>query len=370
MYEPDEINELRRLHQLGQISTAELEHARNALRDLVMPQPRYDMEPMQENTMRIENGPEAGKVIPMNFPTSTAPQEKLGDAIEYMGKRGRYSEDGRNIVFADGTRQDLFPERTKKLEAEKYTRDKRAADLKIADITARRGEMDLEQDKAKLAALQNAPKIQPDDPTVLNKRFGAPEKGKRWVVENGQPKLVPIAGSEIEDQTQEFVTGASETVRKIDEMIGQRDEQGRLVQGAKPHAGFEDYVGATYKPFARLFDGTDAADFERRLDEVKGGAFLKAFESLKGGGQITEVEGKKATDAITRMAKSQSEDEFVKAATEFRNVVALGLQRAQGKIGQAPQSGGVKKITSEAEWAALAPGTQYIGPDGKTRTKK
>lgn len=32
-----------------------------------MPQPRYDIAPMQQNTMRVENGPDAGSVTPLNF---------------------------------------------------------------------------------------------------------------------------------------------------------------------------------------------------------------------------------------------------------------------------------------------------------------
>ena len=32
--------------------------------------------------------------------------------------------------------------------------------------------------------------------------------------------------------------------------------------------------------------------------------------------------------------------------------------------------GGAKRISSEDEWAALPAGTQYVGPDGKTRIKR
>jgi hypothetical protein len=157
-----DINELRRLWEMGQISTAELEQAQsqNALRDAVMPQPRYDLAPMEQNTMRIENGPEAGKVIPMNFAQAGPPAPKLGEAIEYMGRKGRYSADGRNIVFGDGSTHDLFPERTKRLEEEKYVREKRAADLKQAGIQAQRGEAEIEQTRLQTEAMK-APKQAP-----------------------------------------------------------------------------------------------------------------------------------------------------------------------------------------------------------------
>jgi hypothetical protein len=365
-----DINELRRLWEMGQISTAELERAQsqNALRDAVMPQPRYDLAPMEQNTMRIENGPEAGKVIPMNFAQASPPTPKLGEAIEYMGRKGRYSADGRNIVFGDGSTHDLFPERTKRLEEEKYVREKRAADLKASDINARRGEADLAHQTAQTAILTAKPAIDPNSQPELEKRYGKAEKGKRWT-RDGRLEVIP--GGEEEEGANNALEQAAETKRKIDEMIGQRNPDGSLVPGSAPHKGFESAVGLSIPKIlgAGYIPGTDTSDFNRRLDEIKGGAFLKAFESLKGGGQITEVEGKKATDAITRMSTAQSEAEFVKAALEFRNVVDLGLQRAAAKTGHRQQAGGVVRVMNDAEYAALPSGSMFIGPDGKTRRK-
>lgn len=365
-----EINELRRLYQLGQISGAELEQAesQNVLRDMLMPQPRYDVAPMQNNTMRTESGPMAGNVVNMDFAKPGPAAPKLGAEVEVAGLgRGRYSADGRSVVLPDGRVHDMFPERTKRMEEEKFVRADRANKLSMADILKRKGEADLEQTKAQTAALTAKPVIEPGSQPALEKKYGKAEKGKRWTLDG---RLEQIPGSEGAGQNDEALTGAAETIRKIDAMIGRRNPDGSLAEGSKPHAGFEDLIGATYKPFARLLDGTDAADMQARLDEIKGGAFLKAFESLKGGGQITEVEGKKATDAITRMSRSQSEAEFVQAALEFRNVVEIGLQRAAAKGGAQPQQSGVKRISSEQEWAALPSGTQYIGPDGQTRTKR
>lgn len=114
--------------------------------------------------------------------------------------------------------------------------------------------------------------------------------------------------------------------------------------GRTPHPGFEDVIGATWRPGARFVPGTNAAGFDAYLDQVEGGAFLEAYERLKGTGQITEVEGKKATSAITRMKRSVSEVEFVKAAREFQGVIQSALTRAEQREaklkGIAPAGGG------------------------------
>jgi hypothetical protein len=152
-----------------------------------MPQPRYDVAPMQQNTMRVENGPEAGRVVDMNFrPQAQAPQaqapagdelqqfrdnaakqgiltnadleaflktgrapqrqqqaqaapQKLGAPVEVVGKgKGRYSQDGRSVVFADGSAQDLHPEASMQAFLDSFQMKKAAQDLK-------RGDLDIQQ---------------------------------------------------------------------------------------------------------------------------------------------------------------------------------------------------------------------------------
>lgn len=116
----------------------------------------------------------------------------------------------------------------------------------------------------------------------------------------------------------------------ISSMIGDLQVvNGQITQGKRPpHPGFEDVIGATWRPGARFISGTNAADFDAYLEQVEGGAFLEAYERLKGTGQITEVEGQKATRAITRMKRSVSEPEFVKAAREFEGIIRSALARA------------------------------------------
>jgi hypothetical protein len=142
-------------------------------------------------------------------------------------------------------------------------------------------------------------------------------------------------------QLPKVIDTANMTLNDIDALIGKRDEKGKLLKGQTPHPGFEDAVGATYKPGLRFVHGTAAADFQSRFDQVKGGAFLQAFETLKGGGSITNTEGEKGTSALNRMQLAQSEKEFVTAAREFQGIIKTGVERAKklAAEGAAPSPG-------------------------------
>lgn len=128
---------------------------------------------------------------------------------------------------------------------------------------------------------------------------------------------------------------ANQAIQNIDAMIGDIDKGGKTAT----HPGFQDVIGATWKPGFRFIPGTDASDFDARFEQVKGQTFLQAFESLKGGGQITEIEGKKATDALNRMQRSQSEKEFVTAAREFQKQLKLGVELAAKRAGGSGATG-------------------------------
>lgn len=157
-----------------------------------------------------------------------------------------------------------------------------------------------------------------------------------------------------------IIANATLAVDNIDQMIGKqavKDASGKVIDpGTKPHKGFQDAVGATWKPGARFVPGTAASDFQALQDQVEGAAFLSAFEALKGGGAISEKEGAKATAAKLRMKLSQSEDEYIKAAREFQEIVRNGVENAKSKAGAggtiqapgaAPAAGGVKFLGFE-----------------------
>jgi hypothetical protein len=143
------------------------------------------------------------------------------------------------------------------------------------------------------------------------------------------------------------ITNATIALNVIDDMVGKqavKDASGKVIQPATaPHPGFQDAVGATWKPGFRFIPGTNASDFQAMQDQIEGAAFLSAFEALKGGGAISEKEGAKATAAKLRMKLAQSEVEYVKAAREFQEVVRTGVDNARRKFGAggaAPAAGG------------------------------
>ena len=155
------------------------------------------------------------------------------------------------------------------------------------------------------------------------------------------------------------INRAEEGVRLIDELIGKRDSKtGKLIEGSKPHPGFQNAVGATWLPGARFIPGTDAAGFMSRFDQIKDSSFLEAFESLKGGGAITEKEGQKGTDAINRMSTSTDEKEFIRAALDLQDVIRKGVAEAQRK---ASRAGGGAAPAPAVPTAPAAGGVKFLG---------
>lgn len=86
---------------------------------------------------------------------------------------------------------------------------------------------------------------------------------------------------------------------------------------------------------------SDQVDFQSLVDQTQGQAFLQAYQTLKGGGQITEVEGAKAERALSRLGNQRlSDEDYLRAISDFEDVVNLGLARARKQAGvSAPASG-------------------------------
>jgi len=154
-------------------------------------------------------------------------------------------------------------------------------------------------------------------------------------------------------------------------IVAEADQTVKLVDDIIKHPGMKMAVGASSLFPAGKIPGTESRDFINRLDQLKGKQFLQAFQSLKGGGQITEVEGQKATDAISRMKTSSSEQEFIAAANEFKDIVQKGAQRAKEKAGisgkQMTQAPSMPPVNASG-WTLHtdANGNKaYVSPDGK-----
>jgi len=165
-----------------------------------------------------------------------------------------------------------------------------------------------------------------------NVQLGNPAMPRRGGLGLQVPTPAELAAQKRSAEVQAESTATSKI--QLPNVIQQANQTYQLVDDLIKHPGLKAAVGLSSKIDPRNYiPGTDATDFKVRLNQIQGKQFLQAFESLKGGGVITDIEGKKATDAISRMNTSQSEDEFVKAAKEFQDVVKNGIERAKTKAG-------------------------------------
>jgi len=132
------------------------------------------------------------------------------------------------------------------------------------------------------------------------------------------------------------VTGKDQAKAKISlpANIQEAENTLKLVDDLIAHPGFKQAVGTSSLVGVQYVPGTAAKDFKIREEQLLGKQFLQAYETLKGGGQITEIEGKKATDAMSRMRSAGTEDAYIEAANEFKEIIKQGVERARNRAGE------------------------------------
>lgn len=225
-------NVLRRL--LSQLSPEDMDAiGPNALAQAMqpqqaMPQPRYDIAPMRMNTMRAENGPDAGRVTNLNFQPQQAQMQAPGAVAQGPAPM-------RTVGYGDGTVVDLGVDKSPPAPIDfsrgmadipgvgkgYYTKDGRSAVVTNPDGTKTKvilgydmaGSMALNkanQERAQgqaqiahineeIAASQQARTTKEGIPgmgtpqTVLEKQFGKAPDGQRWT-EQGTLENVPGSG--------------------------------------------------------------------------------------------------------------------------------------------------------------------------------
>jgi hypothetical protein len=220
-------NDLRRLLEMGMspqdiASITDLSGGgENALAQLLqqgqqMPQPRYDVSPMQPNTMRFENGPDSGNVVPLDFQAQQMARQQpqrikvagygngimsdLGEtdaapvpldysrpAVDTPKGKGYYGKDGAVYVKGpDGSTTKILQgyDRDASWEASKRDFERRKAEASIAHEN---------EATASLSAARNVREGIPGMGTpqsVLEKQFGKAPEGQRWT-EQGTLEDVP-----------------------------------------------------------------------------------------------------------------------------------------------------------------------------------
>lgn len=121
-----------------------------------------------------------------------------------------------------------------------------------------------------------------------------------------------------------------------------------LLDRLEKHPGRQQATGTSSAIPVDKLPGTQSRDFVSLLNQVAGKQFLEAYNTLKGGGQITEVEGKKAETAISTIQdRGQSEEAYLQAIRDLRDVVNSGVGRARKKTGAPPAS--QKRIRVDAQ---------------------
>lgn len=202
-------------------------------------------------------------------------------------------------------------------------------------------------------------------------------------------ELVEQAGGV--DAPVEFRGSVTDKIGRINNLVG-------AVRGIDTVAGIEtpfiaNIVDQTY---GRLTGSKDFS-FRRDLESLINEDVLTLAQQMKGALSNADVLFLKSIqprpdDPIDRKitylnelrSRLQSGEErrieYAKSLRERGVTGESGTQ--QGRTNEAPASapapapapaaasGGPTRITSESEWANLPSGTQYIGPDGKTRTKR
>jgi hypothetical protein len=233
----------------------------------------------------------------------------------------------------------------------------------------------------------NAPSVAPSAGATTGGAVSRPTTTPGFDI-NNPPEPLPGERSDVHKARVAEWTKKKDRLEKVREELpkveGQAQESIATVDTLLTHPGFTDVIGipnvltGIYSP-----PGTDARNFKAIYKQIQGEQFLTAYNNLRGGGQISNTEGQAAKEAVAAMQDPGiSEAEFRRNAKIYVDTIKRGVNRQRASVGEPPaypdvpeagkSTGGssVPKIANQAEYEKLAPGTEYIAPDGTKRTKK
>jgi hypothetical protein len=159
---------------------------------------------------------------------------------------------------------------------------------------------------------------------------------------SGQPAApaIPIdVQGKARDTSAGTVQGETQATAQVNlpNTLAKGEQSLKIIDSLIDHPGRGVGTGASGMLDPRNYvPGTDATNFRIAAKQLEGKAFLEAFETLKGGGAITQIEGDKATQAIARLDRAQSDEEYVNALFDLREVVEAGMNRARQRAGLPP----------------------------------
>ena len=167
------------------------------------------------------------------------------------------------------------------------------------------------------------------------------------VIKNEADRAAAAAEARVAGETRGTkIAEAPKTIAEAEQTI-------RLIDSALKHPGLAGATGVSGLLNPVMVRG-DRKDFLVLVDQLRGGAFLQAYQSLKGGGQITEVEGKKAEQAQARLDTAQSDEAYIAALNEMRQLLLERKAKAEALIpGSIVPNSSPSQNPKEAEAAAL-----------------
>lgn len=177
--------------------------------------------------------------------------------------------------------------------------------------------------------------------TAIARTLGMIGEGQQLDIKDGQVVISELTGfgktkagvgKRVEREKvkgKEFGKAQAEALINLPQIEQQANTTINLIDSLIRHPGLAAGIGVIEANTPTLREQT--ADFERRREQIQGRAFLQAFETLKGGGQITEREGEAATAALARAQAAQSEEAFIEAMLEFRDILQGGIERARSQ---------------------------------------
>lgn len=253
------------------------------------------------------------------------PQNPLGEAVEVPGRgKGRYAQDGRSVVFPDGSTHDLFP-------AASADRARAAFQQMLAMQKLQGGQLGMEKTRAEIDAMRQ-PK-----PEKAPEGYRFKPDGSLEAIAGGPAatKQADSAGKEAA-RKQAMLTGADVVLGKVDEALGKTGwSTAGMVGGA-----------------LRNVPGSDAFDLNKTVDTLKARIGFDTLAAMReasptGGalGQVAVQELAMLQSTIASLDTAQSPEQLRQSLAAVRDHYdnwKKTLTGGQEQPPQQPQSGAPK----------------------------
>jgi hypothetical protein len=123
--------------------------------------------------------------------------------------------------------------------------------------------------------------------------------------------------------------------------------------------------------------GTAAGDVRANVDTLKAAASFSALQAMRDAsktgaalGAVSDTEIRLLSAELANLEQSQSQEQFLRNLDRFERVYNEIVNGPAGAEAAQPSAGGGPvQVTSDADYDALPSGTEFVGPDGKTRRK-